>query len=314
MKIGMPARSLQWKLRSGMLFPLALALSLTIQATPASASPPDPGQEQGAAGVPAGTASVPRVRLPLLREGTYLTSAKGAVVYDGSIGTWAFIIDEGPDAGEPRRIILLPSRVVEDMLHSVSGADDRLYFELTGRLLVYDGMNFIIPTFASPLADVSASGGEAAPVEATPVEASDPGSEAPTNTLDSSGDDVARRLEERLQARIGALPRSSDSGTRRSDVETLTEGTRLQNRRGSIVRDQRSGTWRFVFDAVGSGPVDPTMELLPCLALERLQRAAAISDLPAAVLLSGEVTSFRGRNYLLPTLWRVAGEDRNLIP
>ncbi len=97
-------------------------------------------------------------------------------------------------------------------------------------------------------------------------------------------------------------------------MTNLFPRTRLQNRRGAIVRDQRSGTWRFVFDATGSGVVDPTMELLPCLTLERLQRLAAVSDLPAAVLLSGEVTSFHGRNYLLPTIWRNAGRTRNIVP
>ena len=55
------------------------------------------------------------------------------------------------------------------------------------------------------------------------------------------------------------------------------------------------------------------MELLPCLLLERLQRMAAVSDLPGSVLISGEVTSFRGRNYLLPTNWRPVGGGRNIV-
>lgn len=293
-----------------MIFPLVLTLILPMQAPVVSDSPGDQGIDPPQAATPhlPGRTGDGAPRLPLLREGSYLTGVRGRIAYDEGLGSWTFTTEDNSKEDPSRRFGLLPSMVTQDMLQAVARENGRLLFEMTGRILVYDGMNFILPSFASPFTPSD----EAGSVEAGQA-AAEP-SEAPRNSLDSEDDDVAGRLEERLQQRIGALPRSSDSGADLSQVRTLREGTRLQNRRGAIVRDQRSGTWRFVFDATGSGVVDPTMELLPCLTLERLQRLAAVSDLPAAVLLSGEVTSFHGRNYLLPTIWRTAGRTRNIVP
>jgi hypothetical protein len=56
------------------------------------------------------------------------------------------------------------------------------------------------------------------------------------------------------------------------------------------------------------------MEILPCLLLEKLQRRSAQSDLPQSILLSGEVTRYRGRSYLLPTRWRPTSPSSNIQP
>ena len=93
---------------------------------------------------------------------------------------------------------------------------------------------------------------------------------------------------------------------------SVMEGDRIQNRRCSILRDQRSGTWRIVFDSEAADQRDPTMEILPCLLLEKLQRRAAQSDLPESILLSGEITRYQGRSYLLPTRWRPTSSSSNI--
>lgn len=298
-----------------MLFLIALSLVST-QSAPAAAAPNDPPAAEVA---PEGTTSViPKApgstaektsRPPLMREGTFLIRTLGTIGHDESIGAWTFTtVDNSKD--DPRRVLgLLPSRALEDMLGTVKSRGDGVRFEVTARVLVYDGMNFILPSIGTPVNEVNTS--TAKPPKSSSAEPSS----APSNSLDSSDDAVADRLESRLRDRIGSLPVSPDRppADRKSSSLTMQEGTRLQNRRGAIVRDQRSGTWRFVFDAVGTATLDPVMEFLPCLLLERLQRSAAISDLPTSVLISGEVTSFHGRNYLLPSLWRVASGSRNIV-
>jgi hypothetical protein len=296
-----------------MIFLLASTLSLFLQAPPEAqvSDPPAPAASEQPMGTPRVAASSPSkpMRPPLLREGSFLTAARGTIGYDESIGAWTFKSVRDSGNGDDRTFGVLPTQALQDMLRTMQDRDASISFEVTGRILVYDGMNFILPTVGTP---ITAPEPVTSPVE--PDEADQGTSDAPKNTLDDGGGDVADRLEARLRERIGALPVSSDLGVQSTETayaRTLKEGTRLQNRRGSIVRDQRSGTWRFVFDSHGGPAVDPSMELLPCLLLER---TAAVSDLPPSVLISGEVTSFHGRNYMLPTIWRSARPGRNLIP
>ena len=298
-----------------MLFLIALSLA-TMQSAPAEAVPKAPqAAEVAPGGSPSdeaaqlGSSAQKPSRPVLMREGTYLTRALGTIDHDQAVGAWAFTtVDNSKD--DPRQTFgLLPSSALEDMLGIVKSRGDGVRFEVTARVLVYDGMNFILPSIGTPVTDVKKDATQAS------QPATGEASSAPSNSLDTTDDEVADRLESRLRDRIGSLPISSDrpAAERGAVSTTMQEGTRLQNRRGAIVRDQRSGTWRFVFDAVGRSTLDPAMEILPCLLLDRLQRAAAISDLPTSVLISGEVTRFQGRNYLLPSLWRVAGSSRNIV-
>ena len=301
-----------------MLFLTALSL-VFMPLVPVDDTPVDPPAPQVAppSGARSGTPQVPGAtpgepaRPPLMREGTFLTRVLGTIAPDDSTGAWVFTtVDNSKD--DPRRIFgLLPSRALEDMLGTFKSRGAGTRFEVTARVLVYDGRNFILPSIGTPVTDLNPTN---TPTPEPPAVESTSTS-APANSLDSADSAVADRLESRLRDRIGSLPVSSDrpAAEREGALPTMREGTRLQNRRGSIVRDQRSGTWRFVFDAVGTATVDPDMEFLPCLLLERLQRTAAVRDLPGSVLISGEVTSYRGRNYLLPSLWRVAGNGRNIV-
>ena len=93
----------------------------------------------------------------------------------------------------------------------------------------------------------------------------------------------------------------------------MTEGTILLSRRGKI-RRAGAGAFIFVFDADAEGLADPPMPLLPCLLLERLELHAHLTGERAAILLSGRVHTFRGQNYLRPTLYRVPRERTILTP
>lgn len=304
-----------------MIFPFATILLACVQAAPGqtdtTATPDPPTAQPGSKTAPVqGTPHLPGLRPedasrpPLLREGMFLTRAHGSVDFEDSTGSWVFKAESDSKTEFRRTFVLLPSMALEDLMRTIETSDVMVDFEVTGRVLIYDGRNFLLPSVATPMDSLK---GDEQPPPAP--ESGDQASGAPTNSLDE-GDDAADRLEARLRERIGVLPRSSDATPRGGPAPAVTmrEGTRLQNRRGAIVRDQNTGTWRFVFDAAGTDTVDPTMELLPCLLLERLERQAALSDLPAAVLISGEVTSYYGRNYLLPTIWRVARPSRNITP
>jgi hypothetical protein len=214
------------------------------------------------------------------------------------LGVWQFRTAARGTGGFSRELTLLPSRVLEDLLALDGGS-----FELTGRVLVYHGMNFLLPTMASPLRDVTAA-------EPAPEPEPEQPSQAPKNSLDDESN-LAQSIEARLAQRLGTIP-SSVMTENAPQATAIREGTRLQNRRGVFTRDQQTGVWRFLFTAESPAQLDPAMELLPCEALSAIESLAMRSALPGTVVLSGKVTSFRGRNYLLPTAWRAAERSKNI--
>ncbi len=76
---------------------------------------------------------------------------------------------------------------------------------------------------------------------------------------------------------------------------TLPEGTFLVERPGRLVRED--GRPMFVFHADGSTSVPTMMELCPNQLLELMEReaTAGVNDF----IVSGEVTQYRDRNYLI---------------
>lgn len=84
----------------------------------------------------------------------------------------------------------------------------------------------------------------------------------------------------------------------------LREGTLLSSRNGRMVRGQ-GGEWLLVFDASADSVVDPPMVLMPCLNLMAMERVAERGGESVTFSVSGQVFVYRGRNYLLPTMYVV---------
>jgi hypothetical protein len=133
------------------------------------------------------------------------------------------------------------------------------------------------------------------------------------------GDDSARDILRELEQTVGPVLRSS-----RTDRPTepqgeagpqklLPPGTVVLWRRGWLGRGD-GGTWSFVFEADASGLVDPPMVLLPCLLLEEMERHGRRGGPDPALLISGRVERYHGRNYLLPTSYQVPRHRTPLRP
>ena len=257
-------------------------------------------------------------RPPLLREGTLIARATGSITFDDTLGCWVFSNETRSDQKDQafsRRFLLLPSRPLEDLAAYQDSDAPSGRFEVYGTVTVYDGVNFLLPSFITPLGEPATTGGDATP-EATEAPSDSDVPASPSNTLDDRSSDIATDLEVRLQDRVGFLPMSIDSTASSSLDPTpglIADGTRLQNRAGTIVRDQRTGAWRFLFQAQGPGERDPSIELLPCLHLQTIESLAMRNDLPTSIHASGVVTTFKQRNYLLISLWRPAHSSRNLV-
>ncbi len=243
---------------------------------------------------------------PLLREGGLLLEVPGRIERNLELGVHVFRPDPARTGGVRRMLILLPSRGLEDLarIEEVRAQLDEDpmagVFEVSGRVLVYQGRNFLLPESIVPVADATD------PTDETDV--AEPASTGPDE------DRIADDLEARLEARIGAIPRSLDlADTPAVSTSPIRSGTRFVDRRGNISRDPESGVWRFVPAGSGGG-AGGGIVLLPCLELQRIERTARQRDVSSPLLLSGVVTAFRGRNYLLPSSVKVAVEGRGIGP
>lgn len=84
----------------------------------------------------------------------------------------------------------------------------------------------------------------------------------------------------------------------------IPDGTVVTARRGRLVRAGRGGELAFSVDSDPDSPGTPPMTLLPCRLLESIEASAAQHGENMAFLVSGRVTVFQGRNYLLPTMYK----------
>lgn len=90
--------------------------------------------------------------------------------------------------------------------------------------------------------------------------------------------------------------------------ERVREGMFLTARPGGILRVS-TGDWVFVPQDTGQGPKLRPMVILPSQTLTRLAAGAQVMTGTAAGVVSGQVFVYRGREYLLPTAYRIIAPE-----
>ncbi|MBC24256.1 MAG: hypothetical protein CMJ32_10125 [Phycisphaerae bacterium] len=234
-------------------------------------------------------------RPPLLREGGFIVQAEGTVRQVLPGGYWVFVPDNSPSNQPAMEIIILPSAPLQDIVNAMQSPDPPERFEMTGQVLRSEDRNFLLPSLAPPIREFQPQV-QIDEVETVEVETS-------TEFEDDPFADASIDIEQRLEQRIQSVPTSTDRGdptrplmsnTSRSDLPS-----RIVSRRGHIIRDPDSGTWRFVFETRGFTSHEPDLELLPSSFVMPLVKMVRQWDQPRAVLVSGQVTFFQERGYLL---------------
>jgi hypothetical protein len=82
-------------------------------------------------------------------------------------------------------------------------------------------------------------------------------------------------------------------------VNVLREGTFIVNRVGRLTRSADGQQEEFNFDADGKTMRDPPVIILPNLKLMQMENAVAGSSRDLRFRVSGMVTEYKGRNYVL---------------
>jgi len=90
------------------------------------------------------------------------------------------------------------------------------------------------------------------------------------------------------------------------------EGQFIVSRKGRLVRTPHSAQAMFVFEADSEQAPEPPMILVPCQMLESIEDLVHERGDKLVFILSGQVLMYRGANYLLPTMMKLAVDRGNL--
>ena len=98
-----------------------------------------------------------------------------------------------------------------------------------------------------------------------------------------------------------------------TDPPTLRrEGEFIVNRRGRIVRAPDGTNSMFTFEADSEKAPEPPMVLTPCARRQDMEDYVAERGDKVVFVVSGQVFVYRGLNYLLPTMFKLAIDKGNL--
>ncbi len=85
----------------------------------------------------------------LLPEGDIVMNRRGRLVrLAGSDGRFAMVFDNDPNSPSPGPLVILPCRVLETMEGLAMPRGDEASFRVSGRVLVHEGRNYLLPTLA----------------------------------------------------------------------------------------------------------------------------------------------------------------------
>ncbi len=90
------------------------------------------------------------------------------------------------------------------------------------------------------------------------------------------------------------------------------EGDFVRVRRGRLVASPDGIHSLFVFEADDHASPEPPMILLPCQMLENMEGFVRERGDKVVFILSGQITTYRGANYVLPTMMKPALDNPNL--
>ena len=90
------------------------------------------------------------------------------------------------------------------------------------------------------------------------------------------------------------------------------EGEFVISRRGRVVQSGDGQPSLFAFEADAKDSPETPMILLPCQLLETMEMLAQQRGDTVQFIVSGQITAYRGANYLLPTMVNTSFESENL--
>ncbi len=223
-----------------------------------------------------------------IADGRFLQDVDGRLVHDDVNDIWRLDLTvevNAPGAQIPAgtELTLLPSATLAGMIED---ANDRILplYRLGVIVTQYRGRNYLLPTHYLALSRLKESGaapqGPGGQMPATRVE---------PNTAFPLPGAIAEELKKRQPLRAQQRPTSSPAPTAPAKMLVDVVGF-IEERQGRIV---------FVPDALGLNVSKTEYVLLPNAILEQAQRLQAASPDRLRFSIAGQVSEFKGKQYLL---------------
>lgn len=247
-------------------------------------------------------------------EGAFLAAREGAIVRTRS-GDAAFVpvrVADTTDAEREAPMVVLPNQRLAQLDAALGTGSEARRVTASGQVFSYRGRAYLSLT-AFSLTKPSSATGDAKPAEsatkAPPGTAPNAASPAPgAEPDDQRVREMLAELEERrgmpraLDASNLALPSEAVKGLKAPE-HVLAEGTVLTRRRARLVRGAVGAV--LAFDNDPNSPGLGAMPILPCRMLEHMENVAAQHGEDLVFVVSGRVSTYQSRNYVLPTMYQV---------
>ncbi len=95
----------------------------------------------------AGVAPGDEAQAPLRREGQFIITRRGRMTRaPGGSLPWMFVFESDSEKMVDRPMYLLPCQLLEDMEQIIEQRSDAAEFVLSGKIFVYHGANYLLPT------------------------------------------------------------------------------------------------------------------------------------------------------------------------
>ncbi len=243
-----------------------------------------------------------------LRTGSVLTNVPGKLILSGKSRYPDFEFTK-PEEHWPRSVKLLPCLTLQAMeaIH-----EPHIGFAVSGMLTRYQQALYLLPDADVRLLRTRAKSAVAAPPAPT-TEPKTPGKGPDANAEAVLKNLLSHHLSRPVQQLVTIQPMLTarpipDLPQPIGDVRVpaLREGSYIWNRPGRLLFNDPLHEWIFVFQSDGAGLTEPPLIMLPCHLLQRMQTRSAHQGTEIKFRVSGEITQFKGRNYLFTTYVEVA--------
>jgi len=237
-----------------------------------------------------------------------------------------------------RPIQVLPSKWLEKMTSlSDNKIDLSISYRLWGEVTTYHQQNFILPTLVTTESVFGPEPGEKAAGKnksdekgLSALEAAIGGGEKSPQQSSSSKPLDSAAITENLRNALMAIPRprmlelpedltreeqaaenqppssgeEQPAAKKASDEKSATEskwkdGFMVIDRIGRVIYNQETQRYLLTFEADGKSLAEPPVTLHPCRLLEDIGKIASQSVRQIKFRVSGQITKYRGRDYLL---------------
>jgi len=136
----------------------------------------------------------------------------------------------------------------------------------------------------------------------------------PDNPVIEPADQIGAGTTVLPPARVESDPRVLGTAPGLAQPKLRREGEFVINRRGRLAHGSEGGQPMFIFDADDTESPEPPMLLMPCQLLQNMESLVAERGDKSVFILSGQIFTYRGANYLLPTTMKLAIDKGNLQP